>query len=46
MNQVNIALLQMTCSENPSENLDKVIALIRKAAERGAQIISTQELFH
>lgn len=35
----------MTCAASPSENIQKVIPLIEKAAAQGAQIISLQELF-
>jgi N-carbamoylputrescine amidase len=35
----------MSCSANPEENLAKVETAIRGAAAKGAQIISTQELF-
>ncbi|MDX2267056.1 MAG: carbon-nitrogen hydrolase [Bryobacter sp.] len=40
-----VGLVQSTCSLDPAENLEKTIAKIREAAARGAQIISTQELF-
>jgi N-carbamoylputrescine amidase len=40
-----IGLIQMRCSEDPSENLENAIALIRDAAAQGAQIICLQELF-
>ncbi|MBV8214783.1 MAG: carbon-nitrogen hydrolase [Verrucomicrobia bacterium] len=40
-----IGLIQMRCSQDPSENLDNAIALIREAAAQGAQIICLQELF-
>ncbi len=45
MNKVNVALIQMSCSADPQENLEKVLARIEEAAKQGAQIISTQELF-
>ena len=35
----------MSCTTQPAENLAKVEARIRDAAAKGAQIISTQELF-
>lgn len=35
----------MSCSTDPQENLEKVLARIEEAAGQGAQIISTQELF-
>ncbi len=44
-NEVNIALVQMTCSSNSEENMQKVIQEIEKAANRGAHIICLQELF-
>jgi N-carbamoylputrescine amidase len=40
-----IALVQMRCSINPAENVDKAISFIRKAASQGAKIVSMQELF-
>lgn len=40
-----VGLVQMTCSTDPSENLDKAMARIREAAARGAQVICLQELF-
>lgn len=40
-----IALVQMRCSMNPAENVDKAISFIRKAASQGAKIVSLQELF-
>jgi N-carbamoylputrescine amidase len=42
---VNVALIQMSCSKDPRENLDKALARIDEAARNGAQIVSTQELF-
>jgi N-carbamoylputrescine amidase len=40
-----IALVQMRCSMNPAENVDKAVSFIRKAASQGAKIVSLQELF-
>jgi N-carbamoylputrescine amidase len=40
-----IGLVQMKCTTNAEENLTHAIAHIREAAKRGAQIISTHELF-
>jgi len=40
-----IALVQMRCSMNPAENVDKAISFIRKAGSQGAKIVSLQELF-
>lgn len=43
--KVNVALIQMSCSVDPGENLEKVLARIEEAAKQGAQLVSTQELF-
>jgi N-carbamoylputrescine amidase len=40
-----IGVIQMRCSQDPSENLENAIALIREAATQGAQIICLPELF-
>jgi N-carbamoylputrescine amidase len=40
-----IALVQMNCSTDPRENLDKAVARVREAARGGAQIVCLQELF-
>src|ERR1035441_5540005 len=40
-----IGVVQMTCSRDPEENLEKAVAHIREAAGRGAQIVFLQELF-
>ena len=42
---VRVALIQQTCSRNPQENLEAVIARIREAGEQRANIVCTQELF-
>jgi N-carbamoylputrescine amidase len=42
---VKLGLLQSACSSHPAENLKKTLALAEKAAQQGAQIICTQELF-
>ncbi len=42
---VRLALVQMSCSEAPADNLEKAIARIREAAAGGARIICLQELF-
>ncbi len=44
-NRVRVGLVQMSCGVDPAGNLDKIIAKIGEAADRGARIISTQELF-
>jgi N-carbamoylputrescine amidase len=38
-------LIQMSCSADPQQNLEKAIGKIREAAQRGAQMICLQELF-
>ena len=40
-----IGLVQMTCSTDPDENLEKALVRIGEAARAGAQIICLQELF-
>jgi N-carbamoylputrescine amidase len=40
-----IGLIQMSCSLDPNQNLEKAIWRIREAAARGAQIVCLQELF-
>jgi N-carbamoylputrescine amidase len=42
---VKIGTVQMSCTKNPEENLEKAIGLIKEAAGKGAQIICLQELF-
>jgi N-carbamoylputrescine amidase len=43
---VQLGLLQSDCSANPAANLRKTLALAERAAQQGAQIICTQELFN
>ena len=40
-----VAMVQMSCTADRAANLEKAVGLIRKAAERGAQIVCLQELF-
>ena len=42
---VAIGLVQMRCGERPVENLERALAGVEKAAQRGAQVICLQELF-
>jgi N-carbamoylputrescine amidase len=42
---VKIGLIQSACGPNPDDNLAKTVQMAQKAAEAGAQIICTQELF-
>ena len=40
-----VGLVQMSCGANPEENLEKARLGIREAADRGARVIATPELF-
>lgn len=42
---VRIGLVQMACSENPEENLDRAVKGVEQAVEQGAQVICLPELF-
>ncbi|MGA2281802.1 MAG: carbon-nitrogen hydrolase [Verrucomicrobiota bacterium] len=42
---VKLGLIQTACSADPDASLKKTLALAGRAAQRGAQIICTQELF-
>ena len=42
---VSVGLPQMRSGPDPRVNLDRTMTAVRQAAERGAQIICTQELF-
>lgn len=43
--KVNIALIQHKCVEDREKNVETAEGLIREAAEQGAQVICTEELF-
>src|ERR1043166_7500567 len=43
--EVSLALIQMTSSADPDENLAKAVNRIRQAAAKGARIVSLGELF-
>ena len=45
MRKVKVAATQMSCSCNIDENIRKAEALVKEAADKGAQIILLQELF-
>jgi N-carbamoylputrescine amidase len=45
MSQLNIGLVQMSCSADGKSNLEKAISGIRDAAGKGAKIVCLQELF-
>src|SRR5271157_4775915 len=40
-----IGLVQMSCSPDQDDNLDRAVERIRQAARQGAQIVCLQELF-
>ena len=42
---IRVALTQMACGDDAEQNLQRQVALAERAAEAGAQIICTQELF-
>jgi N-carbamoylputrescine amidase len=43
--QIRVGLVQMKCGEDAEQNLNRAVEKIESAAERGAQIVCTQELF-
>jgi len=45
MAKVNVGLVQMSCSPDKQENLQKAAERVREAAAKGAQIVCLQELF-
>jgi len=45
MSKVVVAGIQMSCTADKEANLNKTIERIKEAAQKGAQIICTQELF-
>jgi len=45
MTKVNIGLVQMSCTSDKQQNLQKAVGKVREAAQKGAQIICMQELF-
>ncbi len=42
---VNIGLVQLNCSANLEQNMQKTVQAVREAAEKGAQVVVLQELF-
>ena len=45
MRKVTVAAVQMKCSQNVQENIEKADKMVREAAAKGAQIILLPELF-
>src|SRR6186713_3760557 len=45
MSKVKVGLVQMSCSDNKEENLQKAMEKVKEAAAKGAQVVCLQELF-
>ncbi len=45
MSKVQVGIVQMSCTANKHENLQKAIVKVKEAATKGAQIVCLQELF-
>jgi len=45
MSKVKVGIVQMSCTADKQQNLQKAIGKIREAAAKGAQIVCLQELF-
>src|SRR6195952_4034484 len=45
MSKVKVGLVQMSCTADKQQNLQKAIVKVREAARNGAQIVCLQELF-
>jgi N-carbamoylputrescine amidase len=45
MSKVKVGMVQMSCTADKNENLNKAIDGVKKAAANGAQIVCLQELF-
>lgn len=43
--KVNVAVVQMSCTDNKQQNVEKALAKIADAAQQGANIVCLQELF-
>ncbi len=43
---IQLGIVQMTCTPSKQENVARALARIAEAAERGAQLVCLQELFH
>ena len=44
--RVNVAVVQMACSDSKQANVDKALDRLADAAARGADVVCLQELFH
>jgi N-carbamoylputrescine amidase len=45
MKNISFALIQLSCDEDQTKNVEKTFSSIRDAASKGAQVICLQELF-
>jgi N-carbamoylputrescine amidase len=45
MKKINIGTVQLACSANVQENIERHVVAIREAAQKGANIVCLQELF-
>jgi N-carbamoylputrescine amidase len=45
MSKVQVGIVQMSCTTNKHENLQKAIEKVKEAAKKGARIVCLQELF-
>ncbi len=45
MKKIKIALIQQACGADNGKNFDRTMAMIASAAQKGARVICTQELF-
>ena len=43
--ELKVGLVQMSCTEDPAQNLSKAVASIGDAARRGARVVCLSELF-
>ena len=43
---LRIALIQMTCKDEPKPNVAKAVKMIDRAAAKGAKVVALQEIFH
>ena len=43
--KLNVAIIQMACSPDIQENIDKICAMVTQAADSGAQMVCLQELY-
>ena len=41
----NIGIVQMSCTSDPEENMERAIAQVREAAKQGAELVCLPELF-